>query len=210
MILPTKEFWSIFKATHGALSAAEALAIIQVASMAVAEGVFAEFGTHKGKSSLAAIYGRRPSAMLLNDLIFEDDNIVREVGATIRKIDKSIALRFYECESVKLIPQHKYAYVFLDTGDHGEDLVQSEKVLLEDAMVSGGIMAFHDMNNQFTAVRRAYDQLLGTGKYEEVHINWPEIFDYVKENNLEEGNNSWHQYPELPHPPNFVGVLKRK
>ncbi len=209
MIKPDSNFWKVFKETPGAFSCAEAMALIQIAALSP-EGVFAEFGTHKGKSTLASIYGKRPSAILLNDLIFEDDDIVREVADTIRKIDKSITLRFYECESVNVIPQHKYAYAFLDTGDHGEDLVQSEKVLLEDAIISGGILAFHDLDNQFTAVRRCYDQLLQTGKYEEININWQEIFDYVKENNLEEGNNSWHVYPDLPHPPNFVGALIRK
>jgi hypothetical protein len=209
MILPDDNFWKAFKETPGAFSCAEALALVQISAL-TPDGIFAEFGTHKGKSTLASIYGRRPSAMLLNDLIFEDDNIVREVGVAIRKIDKFIALRFYECESVKLIPQYKYAYAFLDTGDHGEDLVQSEKVLLEDAIVSGGILAFHDLDNQFTAVRRCYDQLLATGKYEEIPINWNEIFEYVKEYNLEEGNNSWHVYADLPHPPNFVGALRRK
>jgi hypothetical protein len=31
----------------------------------------------------------------------------------------------------------------------------------------------------------------------------------VSVNNLEEGNNSWHIYPENPFP-NFVGALMRK
>jgi len=71
-------------------------------------------------------------------------------------------------------------------------------------------IAAHDYKNQFTEVEGAYDYLVGTGKYEPIHINWQEIFDYVAEHNLEEGNNSWHLYPELPHPPNFVGALRRK
>jgi hypothetical protein len=85
-----------------------------------------------------------------------------------------------------------------------------EAKLLENRIVQGGIIAFHDYKNQFTEVEIAYDYLLSTGKYEPIGINWQEIFDYVKEHNLEEGNNSWHLYPELPHPPNFVGALKRK
>lgn len=210
MITPTQDFWKVFLNVPGALSTAEALAIMQVAALAE-DGLFAEFGTHKGKSSLAAVYGGKPKDFYLNDLIFEDTEIVKEVGRTIKSIcDYEINLRFYQCESVKLIPQYKYAFAFLDTGDHGEELVQSEKVLLIDAMQSGGILVLHDFKNQFTAVEKAYYELIGSGLFYPIEIDWQPIFDYVKEHDLEKDNNSWHIYNELPHPPNFVGALKRK
>jgi Ni,Fe-hydrogenase I large subunit len=86
-----------------------------------------------------------------------------------------------------------------------------EVKMLEDRIIQGGIIAFHDVFSQFVKQTEAYEYLLSTGKYEEIKINWQEIFDYLKENNIsEDDNNSWHKYPELPYPPNFIGALKRK
>ena len=75
--------------------------------------------------------------------------------------------------------------------------------------MSGGILAFHDYGNQFTAIARWYDYLVGTGKYEPIAIDWDTIFDYVRDNNLEEGNSSWHERGSEEFP-KFVGALKRK
>lgn len=83
-----------------------------------------------------------------------------------------------------------------------------EVLALEDRMVEGGIIAFHDFRAQFLQVNEAYDYLLGTGKYEEIKIDWNEIVSYVNENELEVGNISWH-HQELQNPC-FVGALRRK
>ena len=45
MITPDKKFWDVFRNTDGALSCAEALAIIQVAALAPS-GVYVEAGTY--------------------------------------------------------------------------------------------------------------------------------------------------------------------
>jgi len=41
-----------------------------------------------------------------------------------------------------------------------------------------------------------------------INIDWDKIVSYVNENNLEEGNTSWH-HNELKNPC-FVGAVKRK
>jgi len=210
MIIPSKEFWNQFKATNGALSCCEALAIMNIASQAPNGGKYGELGSHKGKSAMAAIFGLKPTDFFLDDLIFEDNSIVAEAGRAIQKaVGYTLNLSFYQCESLILIPRlSNISYVFVDTGVH-DDMVMEEVKLLEDRMVSGGIICFHDYLNQFTAVERAYDYLLSTNKFDRVSIDWEEIINYVRDNDLETGNNSWHVYEENPFP-NFVGALRRK
>ena len=65
MIKPDEQFWKVFKETPGAFSCAEAMALIQIAALAP-DGIFAEFGTHKGKSTLASIYGKRPTFLIIS------------------------------------------------------------------------------------------------------------------------------------------------
>jgi effector-binding domain-containing protein len=102
-----------------------------------------------------------------------------------------------------------YSYLFWDSGEHAGEVLKKETEMIEDAMAQGGIVCSHDIGNQFTQQKDALEYLVSTGKYEWVDINWQEIVNYVSVNNLEEGNNSWHIYPENPFP-NFVGALMRK
>lgn len=212
MITPTKEFWEVFKSTSGALSTAEALAIMNIAAQAP-KGIAMEMGVHKGKSLISSIYGLNYDRVfvlvepefkdidwwigvekLANMVEINTNSYVKEADYSINVIDK--------CD--------EYAWVFSDAGSHSDDLPMQEVKMLEDKIIKGGIIAFHDVFSQFVKQTEAYEYLLSTGKFEKIEINWPEIFDYVAEHDLEEGNNSWHVYPELPHPPNFVGALKRK
>lgn len=218
MIIPIKQFWDVFKETAGALSTAEALAIMNIAALAK-EGVYIELGTHKGKSAMAALVSLKsysgvgnPPVFYLVDPIFADIELAKTVQTSIMlATNKNMAYAYESTTSLEEIPKHNnYSYVFLDSGSHGDGLPMQEVKLLEDRIIQGGIIAFHDYKNQFTEVEIAYDYLVGTGKYEPINIDWQEIFDYVKYRNLEQGNNSWHLYPELPHPPNFVGALIRK
>lgn len=211
MIYPSKEFLKVFKETEGALSVTESIAIMNIAALAP-EGIFLELGTHKGKSAMSAAYTLPKGDFGLVEPCFKNNEInpsdVVNAIAPFSKHKRSIFI--IEDYSTNILPnQPKMAYVFIDSGSHGGGLPMQEAKLLEDRMVKDGIIAFHDKGNQFTEVEIAYNYLLSTGKYEEINIDWQSIFDYVKEHNLEEGNNSWHLYPELPHPPNFVGALRR-
>lgn len=218
MIIPIKQFWDVFKETAGALSTAEALAIMNIAALAK-EGVYIELGTHKGKSAMAALVSLKgysgvgnPPIFHLVDPIFEDVELANKVALDIKAATGTkVRLGVLPEYSTSVIDRFdQYSYVFLDSGSHGDGLPLQEVKMLEDRMCVGGILCFHDYKNQFTEVEMAYDYLVRTGKYEPINIDWQEIFDYVKYRNLEQGNNSWHLYPELPHPPNFVGALIRK
>ena len=209
MITPSKEFWKIFKETDGAFSTPEAIALYNIC-LQVPQGQYLELGSHKGKSTMAAGIGVKPGTFHLVDPIFEDHTINKEVGRSVSSLCPHIDFTLVPNYSTAVIPKYNdLAFVFLDSGDHGEGLVNAEVKGLEDRICSGGIFAFHDYGNQFTAVARAYDYLLYTGKYTPIEIDWKEIFDYVRENNLEQGNKSWHEAGSEEFP-KFVGALRKK
>ena len=210
MILPSKEFLELFKVTHGALSVAESIAIMNIADLAPS-GEYLELGSHKGKSGMSAAYSLKTGIFTLVDPIFENEGLAEETIYKVSLMGGNCAVGYIADYSTNIIGwfTKPLSYVFIDSGIH-DDLVMEEVKMLEDKMIEGGIIAFHDYLNQFSAVERAFNYLLSTGKFEKIEIDWQHIFDYVVSNNLEEGNESWHQYPELPHPPNFVGALKRK
>lgn len=214
MITPNEHFWKVFKETPGALSCAEALAIMNVAAEAP-EGFRIEFGTYKGKSAMSAMQVMKSGTSFY--LVEPEFSNIDFAAETVKNIFSSfdsvsgIEVPLITDFSINVISNYNgYSYCFVDSGSHQDGLPMQEVKLLEDRLAQSGIIAFHDYKNQFTEVEQAYDYLVSTGKYEPIHINWQEIFDYVAEHNLEEGNNSWHQYPELPHPPNFVGALRKK
>jgi len=208
MITPAKEFWEIFKKTEGALSCTEAVAIMNLAEQSP-PGIYLELGTYKGKSALSA-----SAALKIGEFVLVEPEF-GSLGMTfvdeIKNIRNSLLLVkpiiWYSTEYLQS-QNNFYSYVFVDSGSHGEGLPMQEAVLLEDRIIPGGIIAWHDFNSQFVEVKQAYDYLLSTGKYEEIPINWDEIISYVNENNLEEGNNSWH-HTEMKNPC-FVGALRRK
>ena len=100
-----------------------------------------------------------------------------------------------------------FSYVFIDSDQHQYELVHAECELLKDKMVMGGIIAFHDLFSQFSGVEQAYRELISTGKYEEVAIDWESIKAWVKDNGGEVGNNSWHHTDKEF--PCFFGALRR-
>lgn len=224
MILPSKEFWKIFKNTEGALSCTEAIAIMNVSSQAPV-GQYIELGTYRGKSAMSALIGLTKEVVFskepinpvftLVDPIFTDSEIVSEVLKRLSKIKTNISLRFNSLTSIECLQEvdtgskYNYSYVFVDSGSHQDGLPMQEVKLLEDRVVTRGIISFHDFANQFREPKEAAEYLVSTGKYEWVEIDWPPIIDYVKENNLEDGNNSWHIYEDRPFP-NFVGAVRRK
>lgn len=218
MITPSKDFWEVFKKTNGALSCTEAVAIMNIAAQAP-KGLYMELGVFHGKSSMAALTmlkeydgsGISPKFILV-DPIFEDFKLVEKIYNTMLEsgiANGMIILSFKGTTSLEEIPKNdNYAYVMVDSGSHQDGLPMQEVKLLEDRMVQGGIICFHDWNSQFREVREASDYLVSTGKYEYIEINWDEIIEYVNENDLEANNASWHQ-PELKNPC-FLGAVKRK
>ena len=211
MIKPTNEFWTVFKATNGALSCAEAVAIMNLAAQSP-EGIFLELGSHRGKSSQAIAFAvsllKEKGELILVEPEFKDEKwligVITIVGDMLPESGFKCSLEY----SFDVIPKFdKISFCFVDSGSHQDGLPMQEVKLLEDRMVQGGIIAFHDWNSQFKEVKEASDYLVSTGKYEYIPINWDEIIAYVDENNIEEGNVSWH-HTELKNPI-FVGAVKR-
>lgn len=208
MITPTPEQLEIFKKLDGALSVSESIAISNIASQAP-NGWAIELGSYKGKSALSAMLGLKDCFFLLVDPIFEDKKIMQEVDDTLQPINTSIKLKYSPLYSTDILPNlAPYAYVFVDSGSHQDGLPMQEVKLLEDNMLQGGIIAFHDFLSQFVEVEEAYNYLIGTGKYDKIDINWNEIIEYVNANDLEANNLSWH-HQEMKNP-NFVGAVRRK
>jgi hypothetical protein len=210
MITPKKSFWRTFKATNGALSVSEGLAIMNLAAMCP-KGAYAEFGVYKGKSAMCAILGLEKGVFNLVEPEFADETFRQEAIFNITAgAGEEVVLNTIADYSTNVIPavDGKFCYVMVDSGSHQDGLPMQEVKLLEDKMVKDGIIVFHDYQSQFSEVEQAYDYLVSTGKYEKVNIDWPLIIKYVDENNIEEGNNSWH-HTELKNPC-FVGAVKRK
>lgn len=213
MILPSKEFVDIFKSIPGALSVCESISIMNIAHEAP-EGDAIELGTYKGKSAISALYGFSENmGFHLVDPEFSNQEFERQTAKNIALIAESGKGKCWSHLiadiSINEIHKHdKLSYVFVDSGSHGDGLPMQEVKLLEDRVIPGGIIGFHDFRSQFSEVEIAYNYLLSTEKYEEMPINWKEIIDYVKENNLERGNDTWH-HTEMEFPC-FVGALKRK
>lgn len=209
MITPPNDFWKVFKETNGALSCAEALAIMNIAAQAP-EGLCIELGTFEGKSAMSANYSLHNHTFVLVEPEFNKTITPEMVVAKIKlATDIKKDVLFKQIYSTDFLPTIDIllSYIFVDSGSHQDGLPMQEVKLLEDRMVQSGIIAFHDFRSQFIEVEQAYNYLLSTGKYEEIQINWDEIISYVNENNLEEGNLSWH-HTELKNPC-FVGALKR-
>lgn len=204
--IPTHSQLERFKKTNGAMSVAEGIALYNI-SLSAPDGIYLELGSHKGKSSQMIATAMKPSSeLVLVEPEFEDNGWKFGVVNLLMDSNISIGKRLVAGYSLNVIPEYdRLAFVFVDSGVH-DDMVMEESKMLEDRIVQGGIIAYHDYKNQFTAVERAFDYMLSTGKYEEIEINWPLIL----REDREDGNQSWHQYPELGHAPNFIGALKRK
>lgn len=224
MLTANEDFWKIFKETNGALSCAEAIAIMDIASQAP-KGNYIELGSFKLKSAMSAFIGLKPGLMVLLEPLFEEDEMKNHIDLVLKsfnfRMPTTLFLPEYSTEYLSnpklhtaqlldevVFEKDNFSYVFVDSGSHQDGLPMQEVRLLEDRMVQGGIIAFHDWNSQFKEVKEASDYLVSTGKYEYIPINWDEINSYVDEHNLEEGNLSWH-HTELKNP-NFVGALRRK
>lgn len=215
MKFPDLKFWAYFKNTNGAISVTEAIFMYNACLQVPDEGVWVEMGTAHGKSALVSLMAweerDRHDFNLLEPLI-KDNSFLNEILKNIEGFKEIFGgktiCNIIDYYSTDFLPNNdNYSYIMWDSGDHGEELVQKEKELLQERVIKGGIIVMHDLFSQFTACTRAYEQLIASGKYEPILYDWEEIISYVKENNLESGNKSWH-HPEIPFP-NFVGAVKR-
>lgn len=212
MITPSKEFLEVFKKTPGALSVCESIAIMNIASEAPNDymsGIYLEVGSYYGKSGMSAMVGFKTGRFMLVDPIFENESLAMEVLGRVFHTNEKIGVGTDKGYSTDVIPTfNNLSYVFIDSGSHGDGLPMQEVRILEDRIVPNGIIAFHDYQSQFVEVEQAYNYLLSTGKYEPIPIDWNSIIEYVRENNLEQGNNTWH-HTEMEFPC-FVGAVRRK
>lgn len=231
MIIPNEAFIKQFKATPGAISVSECIAIFNLA-LESPEGVYADLGTHAGKAAMSAAQGLKKGVFYLVDPVFDLGNEEAWKHTVQGGADKMPWAHVHDkdfCKNIvenvahngllpillgdystNAIPKYgPYSWVFVDSDDHQEELVMEEMRLLEDRMVQGGIIAFHDYENQYQWPKRGHEYLISTGKYENIPIDWERIFVHVKSGNLEDGNNSWHQAGTEEFP-KFVGAVKRK
>lgn len=233
MKAPLPSFFETFKKTPGAIGVAEAIAIYNLALQAP-KGIRADLGSHAGKAAQSAAAAFESGQIYMVDPCFDLSN--REAWAhsvqgvpenmpwsyfNEKDILKRIRDNIYEVSNTKvgcvLVGDYSenyiakytgYSWVFVDTDTHQGGMAMREAKLLEDRMVVGGIIAFHDWNNQFSDPREAHQYLIGTGMFDNIEIEWDEIFDYVRERNLEAGNNSWHERGSNEFP-RYVGAVKR-
>lgn len=209
MIFPSEGFINKFKSTEGALSVCESIAIINIASEAP-NGLYMELGVYKGKSAMsAAAEFKSGNRFILVEPEFSSMAWQEDVYYKVLGVNNTLKVECVAGYSTDQIEKNEdYAYVFVDSGSHQDGLPMQEVKLLEDRIVVGGIIGFHDYLSQFKEVSEAYDYLINTGKFEEIKIDWEEIKKFVSKNNLENNNSSWH-HNENPLPC-FVGAVRRK
>lgn len=209
---PSKQVIKQFQETVGAMSVVEGISLYNICLQAPDYGNWVELGSHKGRSSvmIASCINEKIELSLVEPE-FSKIEWANEVANKLQWLNKNRNIVFWANYSTEILDKfNEISFCFVDSGTHSDSLVMNESKMLEDKIISGGVIAYHDKGSQFTKVDEAYNYLLSTGKYEEIIIDWDSIFKYVKENNLQDGELSWHKYPELPHPPNFIGALRRK
>lgn len=209
MIIPSKEFIEAFKKVDGAFSVTESIGLYNVCLEAL-PGLFIELGSYHGKSAMSAMQGLKDGQFIIVDPLFLDANHAATALHSINLFPHpTVKVSTSTNYSVDIIPKYdQYSYVMVDSGSHQDGLPMEEAKLLEDRMIKGGIIAWHDFGNQFREPMEAAQYLVNTGKYEWINIDWNSIIEYVKENNLEEGNNSWHIYEDRPFP-TFLGAIRK-
>lgn len=238
MIYPGKEFLELFKKTPGAISVSESIAIMNLSIQVPDGGDWITLGSHAGKDTMSASYGLAsinmkgdyymvdPCYDMTNDeawehtiqkksenmgwLYFNEKGFSERVKKNVIEVSKGLVNPILVGSySEKEIPKHDIiSWCFLDSDNHSQERVFAELELLKPRMVIGGIIALHDFNNQYIAPREAHEQLIQSGEYENIDIDWKEIFDYVRENDLETNNESWHEKGSNEFPC-YVGAVKK-
>lgn len=207
MFYPTPQLIEKFKNTKGAFSVAEAIALYNIV-LSAPRGTYCEFGTHKGKSTtMIAAAARRLTNLYLVEPEFVNEEWKEQVKKHVLGINKNIFLTLDCSTSLNVIPKiNKISFCLIDSGNHDE-MVMQEVMAIQNNVLKHGIVAFHDYKNQFTYVEKAYNFLIDTGKFTAVPIDWNPILNYTQKGRFEDGNDTWHNYPELKHSPNFLGAV---
>lgn len=236
MIIPPNNFFEWFKKTPGAFGVAESIALANIA-MQVPEGKgnFIECGSNAGKSGMSAAFGLPAGNFYMIDPIYDLSNLeawqhtIQEHPDNMKwgyvnepKFKDNVRGRIIFASNARVNPillgsysekelplWGDYSYAFIDSDNHQHERVFAEIAILEDRMVKGGIICFHDFNNQYIAPQEAHKALIATSKYEDVPIDWDTIFKHVRDNKMEEGNDSWHTAGSEEFP-KFVGAVRRK
>ena len=167
---PKNELIQKFTSTIGAMSVVEGIALYNICLQAPDYGNWIELGSHKGRSStMIASCINKDIQLHLVEPEFKSIEWGDEVAEKLQPFNKYKNITFWADYSTNVLPKFdEISFLFVDSGDHGEEIVQSEKHLYQDKIISGGIIAFHDYGekSQFTAVFKAYDELIATGNYE--------------------------------------------
>ncbi len=141
----------------------------------------------------------------------KEENFKEEVKKRIVEFSQNVvphligltSLQFFNQSTIK-----EFDYVFIDSDDHQKELILKEVDYLKDKISLGGLIFFHDFNNQYVGPIQAYDYLLGTGHFEMILLDWNKALDFVKQGDLEKNNSSWHMPGEEY--PTYLGCLRRR
>lgn len=201
------------------------------------EGIAVDLGSHAGRSSMVAAKvlsdKNRKDHFNLVDLVYDLKN--GDWGFSILKSADNMPWRYVrdeffmgnilqkmECHSdlnIRLLGLSsrqffalnrgkKFSYVFIDSDDHQVDLVLYEAKELENSMLKGGLIFFHDYRNQYRGPSEALEYLISTDKYEEIGISWENAIEETKKSELIHDKFSWHM-PGVEFP-TYLGCVRRK
>lgn len=229
----TPEVHRLFLDTPGALSVHEATALADLATIVPDVGTVVECGSHAGKSAIALAAGfatGHPRTIHMIDPIFDPEiaahcewgyaredafafNVASKVMTAGKRNeeDGTITAVTWPRFSTDALPDifeesGPFAFVFLDSGDHSEELLRSEINFLRSKLVKGAILVFHDCGN-YEAPLKMWKELQGEG-FENCPINWCAVKDIVGAHGGEGLNSkSWHKREEVA--PCYLGAVRK-
>jgi len=194
------EVFEYVKNIYGGVNISEMVGLYDtiVKNLKCPEGIAADFGSHEGKSSTigaaALSFLNRTDAFYSVELIeFGKPGVKERVKERVMKFSSG-PVTLVEGFSVDFIDTHgPFSYVFVDT-DHSLEIVMGETKRLEDRMLPGGLIFFHDFKNQYPAPAQAHQYLIDTGKYEEVEIDWDAAIRFTRDNGLGQDDKTFARY----------------
>lgn len=209
-------------AVSGGISANECVAIQWIIAQhfdRTIAGVGLDLGTHEGRSALVAMMAIKRFADLPPNFRFHGvDTSYSEIPGLFEKVFK----RLYELapfadlhmgtsaqllDGFVLLPETKISYCFLDAGNHERPLLDKEIALIKPRLVSGSLVLFHDVDNQFIAPGLVMRELIDSGEFEPLPIPWHAISEVVNRSELSKDEMCWAKYNDSPG--EFVGAIRK-